>query len=89
MPIEVSTDNASAGSAPASHSIEVPDDLVRRLMEIIEWRKSGIAELPALQAYVDANLSHLGDVDTLRIAEDRTLMEAARLLVAMADKSDD
>jgi hypothetical protein len=85
----MSTDTASAGSAAASHSPGIPDDLVRRLMEIIKWRKSGIAELPALRVYVDANLSHLGDVDTLRIAEDKTLMEAARLLVAMAEKSDD
>jgi len=68
---------------------DIPEDLVARLKEILAWRKSGVAEVPALQAYVDANLSGLGDVDTLRIAEDRTLIEAARLLVAMAGGRDD
>ncbi len=65
----------------------IPEDLVRRLVEIIEWHKSGVAELSALQAYVDANLSHLTDIDALRIAEEKTLMEAARLVVALAGKS--
>lgn len=68
---------------------DIPEDLVVRLKEILAWRKSGVAEVPALQAYVDAHLSGLGGVDTLRIAEDRTLIEAARLLVAMAGGQDD
>ncbi len=79
------TDNDSINSVAAEHSTEISDDLVLRLVEIIEWRKKGVAELPALKAYVDANLSHLTDIDTLRMAEDKTLMEAARLLIKIAE----
>jgi hypothetical protein len=80
------SDTDSMTSVAADRRPEISEDLVRRLKEIIEWRKTGVAALPALQAYVDANLAQLGDVDTLRIAEDKTLMEAARLVVSIAGK---
>jgi hypothetical protein len=82
----MSTDTTNPSSVATAPGTEIPDDLVRRLMEIIEWRKSGVAELPALNAYVDANLSYLTGEGRLQIAEDKTLMEAARLLVAIALK---
>jgi hypothetical protein len=79
-----------SGSEVANKAaMEVPEDLVLRLVEIIKWRKSGVADLPALQAYADAKLPQLADMDTLRIAEDKTLMEAAHLIVAIAGKSHD
>lgn len=69
---------------PEPEQETVPADLAVRLSEILAWRKSGVAELPALNAYVDKHLANLGDIDTLRIAEEKTLLEAARLLVKMA-----
>lgn len=81
------TTDTNMNSAAAGPGTEIPDDLVRRLKEIIEWRKKGVAELPALNAYVDTKLSHLTGEGKLQIAEDNTLMEAARLVVALAGKS--
>jgi hypothetical protein len=82
----------TANTKPVSvQGVEIPSDLLLRLNEILTWRKTGVAELPALNAYVDERLKDLKEtgVDTLRIAEDKTLMEAARLLIKIAGSSNE
>lgn len=65
-------------------------DLVCRLEEIIEWRRTGVSELNALRAYAEKTLPLMADFqDVLRIAEERTLLEAARLVVAIGRSSQD
>jgi hypothetical protein len=60
-----------------------PEDLVDRLEEILNWRRTGVGELTALRAYANEKLSALADMDVLRIAEDKTFLEAARLIVCL------
>lgn len=61
-----------------------PEDLVARLEEILHWRRTGVGELTALRAYAKEKLSAIAETDVLRVAEDKTLMEAARLIVDLA-----
>jgi hypothetical protein len=69
---------------PTPTASAFPEDLVARLEEILDWRRTGVGELTALRAYAEVKLSALADTDVLRIAEDKTFMEAARLIVALA-----
>lgn len=71
---------AAVAVKSAPKALSVPPALFRRLAEVVEWRRKGYCEMPALNAYVEEHLGHYGD-GALRAAEDRTLMEAARLLV--------
>lgn len=70
-------------------SLTPSTDLVHRLEEIIEWRRTGTSELEALRAYAEKELPLMTDYeDVLRVAEERTLLEAARLVVAIGRSSE-
>lgn len=68
---------------PAADAV-FPDDLVARLEEILDWRRTGIGDLTALRVYAEDKLGAIAETDVLRVAEDKTFMEAARLIVDLA-----
>ncbi|NTF18265.1 hypothetical protein G6L37_07580 [Agrobacterium rubi] len=83
-----STDPLAEHGKPLSEH-RVPADLAARLKEIVSWRKTGVAELPSLRAYAAAKLPNIEEGDALRIAEDKSLIEAAQFLIQMAELDND
>jgi hypothetical protein len=73
---------------PAPSVSAFPEDLVTRLEEILNWRRTGVGELTALRAYAEEKLSEISETDVLRTAEDKTFMEAARLIVGRVRKKE-
>ncbi len=74
-------DKAIKAAVNASRSI-APDDLRERLTEIILWHSQGYGDFPALTAYAEKHLANYG-IGSLRAAEEKTLLETAKLILEM------
>lgn len=77
---------AAMDARPPEPTTVYTPELKTRLKEILHWHAKGHGEFPALAAYAEKNLEHHGS-GALRAAEDKTLLEAAKLIVEGAGLS--